>query len=236
MSYKVIEVNAEKAFRKYDNYDIEKDFRYPYHLTPYQGCVFQCVYCFNYKKSKYWKNIEDRKNEIVVVKNMPELVSKEIKKLNMENHPKIVRIGTEAEIYGPAEKEYNITRKILEEFAKYGKMWKIYIPTKSDLILRDIDLLKKLNVVVTVTIVTTNEKLAKKLEPHAPSVKRRIEVLRELRKNKIPCRIRCEPFLEGISDVENINKIKNELDLIEVKVKKLNYFTLDEVKKRAGIK
>lgn len=232
--FNVKEIQIDRAFKIHRDFDLEEDFKYPYHLTPYQGCTFGCVYCFNTKNKKYWAHL-DGKNQIVVAKNIVDLAKQELPEISKNSDmPLIVRIGTEAEIYGPAEREYKITRGLLEEFIKYPQ-WKGEIPTKSDLVLRDVDLLKQLDFHVTITIVTTNEDYAKKLEPYAPSVARRIEVLRELRQNGIKCRIRCEPYLDGISDVDNLLKIKEELGLEKVKVKKLNYYTLNKVKKMAGL-
>lgn len=232
---RIKEIKLKRAFKIHRDFDLEKDFRYPYHLTPYQGCTFGCVYCFNTKIKKYWRDIDRQDNQIVVAKNIVDLVKNELSVISKNSSlPLIVRIGTEAEIYGPVEKEYRITRGILEQFTKYPQ-WKGEIPTKSDLVLRDLDLLKQLDFHVTITIVTTNEDLAAKLEPYAPIVSRRIEVLRQLRQNGIKCRIRCEPYLEGISDVENLLKIKEELGLEKVKVKPLNYYTESEIKQMIGV-
>lgn len=234
LNFRIKEIELKKAFKVHRDYNIEEDFRYPYHLTPYQGCAFQCVYCFNYKNPKYWKNIEDKQSQIVVAKNIVDLVRQELTEITRSSDlPLMVRIGTSAEIYGPAEEEYRITRGILEEFAK-SNGWHIRIPTKSDLVLRDIDLLQQLDCLVTITLTTTSEDYASKLEPKAPTVAKRLEVLKELRKKGIRSRIRCEPYLEGISDVENMLRIKEELGLEEVKVKKLNYYHPEEILKYLG--
>jgi len=235
-NYSIKEIKLDRAFKIYRDFNLEEDFKYPFHLTPYQGCSFGCVYCFNTVNKEYWTSLDPngRDKQIAVATNIVDLLKKELPEVSSMDLPKVVRIGTEAEIYGPPEEKYKITRGILEQFINYPG-WKGEIPTKSDLVLRDIDLLKKLNFHVTVTIVTTNESLAEKLEPYAPSVKRRIETLRELRANGINCRIRCEPYLEGISDVDNLLKIKDELGLEKVKVKHLNYYTLDEIKKMIGL-
>ena len=234
--YTVKEIQIKKAFKEHEDFNIMEDFSYPYHLIPYQGCAFQCVYCFNYKNPKYWKNIEDKKSEIVVATNIIDLVKQELQEItNNPKLPLVLRIGTEAEVYGPAEEKYNLTRQILQEFVKYPQ-WHIRIPTKSDLILRDIDILKQLDCLVTFTLSTTDEGYASKLELNAPSVKRRIDAMSKLRKNNIKCRIRCEPYLEGITDIGNMLKIKQELKLEEIKIKPLNYFSEDEVLREAGLR
>lgn len=230
--YEVKKIMLSHAFGIHLDYDIEKDFKYPYHLTPYEGCVFKCAYCFNNALSKYWSHLNNGKekpNEIAVAVNIVELIQNELPLINMISKlPLIVRIGTEAEIYGPAEKEYRLMPQIFNEFLKYPK-WEIRIPTKSDLILRDIPLIKKLNVLVTITIVTTDDETAKIIEPFAPLPSRRIEVLRNLREHGIRCRVRCEPYICGISDLDNIMKLKKELELEEIKIKPLNYYSEEEI-------
>jgi DNA repair photolyase len=231
---RVREIEIKKAFKEYRDYDLEQDFKFPYHLTPYQGCTFGCVYCFNTKTDKYWAE-KRAEGEVVAARNIVSLVRQELPIITENSSlPLIVRIGTEAEIYGPAEEKYQLTRGILNEFLQYKDKWKGEIPTKSELVLRDIDLLKQLDFHVTMTIVTTNDGLAKKLEPSAPSSSQRIETLRKLREAGIRCRIRCEPYLPGISDLENLEKIKDELGIEKVKVKKLNYYSLDEIRSMMG--
>ena len=229
--FTIREIELEKAFKIHEDFDIEKDFKYPYHLTPYQGCTFQCVYCFNNRNPKYWTKVDKKDSEIVVAKNIVDLVQGELGLITPNSQlPLICRIGTEAEIYGPAEEHYKLTRRILEAFTRYPE-WHLRIPTKSDLVLRDIDLLQELDALVTMTLVTTIPAYAEKLEPNAPSVRARLQTLKQLRDAGIKCRIRCEPYIEGISDVENMEKVKEWLGLEEVKVKPLNYFTQEEIMK-----
>lgn len=236
----VKEVQLDKAFKAHTDFNLEEDFRYPYHLTPYQGCSFGCVYCFNTKTDKYWNQIDgadkqsegrDRIKQIAVATNIASLVREELPTITTSGAlPLWVRIGTEAEIYGPAEERYRVMSGVLEQFIGYPG-WKGEIPTKSSLVLRDLHLLKQLDFHVTMTIVTTDEGLASRLEPYAPSVAERIDTLRHLRSEGVRCRIRCEPYLEGISDLDNLERIKEELGIEKLKVKKLNYYTLDEIKK-----
>lgn len=230
--YEVKKIMLSHAFGIHLDYDIEKDFKYPYHLTPYEGCVFKCAYCFNNYTSEYWPHLEKNKpNEIAVATNIVELIQNELPLINIISKlPLIVRIGTKAEVYGPVEKEYKLMPRILNEFLKYPK-WQIYIPTKSDLILRDILIIKKLNVLVTITLTTTDDEKTEKIEPFAPPPSRRIEVLKTLRENDIKCRIRCEPYLPGVSDLDNMMKLKNELKLEELKIKSLNYYSEEEILK-----
>lgn len=231
--YAVKEIILPHAFGIHLDYDIEKDFKYPYHLTPYEGCVFKCVYCFNGYTSKYWSHLDkkDKPNEIAAAINIIELIQHELPLINVISKlPLIVRIGTKAEVYGPVEKEHKLMPRILNEFLKYPK-WQIYIPTKSDLILRDIPIIKKLNVLVTITLTTTDDEMAKKIEPFAPLPSKRIEVLKTLRENEIKCRIRCEPYLPGVSDLDNMMKLKKELKLEELKIKSLNYCSEEEILK-----
>ncbi len=229
--YEIKEIALSHAFGIHPDYDIEKDFKYPYHLAPYEGCAFGCKYCFNNINSKYWPHInkKEKPNEIAAAINIVQLIQSELPLINaISKLPFIVRIGTKAEVYGPAEQKYGLMPQIFNEFLKYPK-WHIYIPTKSDLILRDVPIIKKLNVLVTITLVTTDDEAAKKIEPFAPPPSARIKVLEILKENGIRCRIRCEPYIYGVSDLDNMMKLKKELDLEELKIKPLNYYSEEEI-------
>lgn len=229
----VKEVTVKSAFIVHKNYNIEKDFSYPFHLSGYTGCLWSldecipgCIYCYARKRWKrYWRLLA-HPYQLIVKTNYPELVAKELPRMDKKDLPKIVRIGTHSEPYGPLEKKYKITRGILEAFVEYTH-WEIRIPTKSQLILRDIDLLQQLNVLVTVTITTLRH--ASHFEPRVPTPLQRIQVLRVLNKHDIRTRIRVEPTLGSYTELEEIQKIGEDVGVEEVKVKKLNYFKLSDL-------
>jgi DNA repair photolyase len=114
-----------------------------------------------------------------------------------------IAIGTATDPYQPAEKYYEVTRAILEELTRHQGL-RLGIITKSNLVLRDIDLLKKiarLNYLgVHVTITTLNVDLARMLEPRAPRPDLRLDAVRELNLAGIQVGVNCSPVLPGISD------------------------------------
>lgn len=143
-----------------------------YSLNPYIGCMHSCIYCYVpyvlHMKEEEWKK------NVYAKLNMPAILSKELKRKKKG----IVGISTSTDAYQPAEKKYEITRKCL--FLLLKNDWAIDILTKSDIVLRDIDLIKKFrNAKVGVTISTINEDDLKLLEPFAPPLKKRLETLKK---------------------------------------------------------
>jgi len=98
------------------------------------------------------------------------------------------------------ERELKLTRNALAELLPKG--FKVLIITKSDLVLRDIDIIKRGNCSVSITITTLNEDVARRLEPNAPSPKSRLKAVKSLTENGIPCSVRVDPVIPGISDGE----------------------------------
>jgi len=115
-----------------------------------------------------------------------------------------VNLATVTDPYQPAESKFNITRQVLEIFLKHHNS--LMLTTKSDLILRDVDILTKiaetgfLNAVITLP--TLNDELRKKIEPNVPSVERRLEIIRQLHEAGITVGVTAIPLLPYISDDE----------------------------------
>jgi len=162
-----------------------------YSINPYRGCSHNCFYCYSpyiLREGRKWGNFVDVKI------NAPEVLEKEIRKTNSGN----VLMSSVTDPYQPLERKYKITRKILEKL-KNTKLF-VSILTKSDLVLRDIDLLKQLNCEVGLTITTLNDNIRKLFEPNASSVERRLEALKKLREAGIRTYIFFGPMLPFISD------------------------------------
>ncbi len=145
-----------------------------YSLNPYYGCAHACIYC--YVPSLF--RIERQKwHEVKAKKNMPEVLRKELRK----KRKGVVGISSSTDAYQPVEKEYKITRECLSLLVKYG--WSVDILTKSDLVTRDIDIIKegniKGNAKVGVTITTFNEEVLQKWEPYAPLPDKRIDAIKK---------------------------------------------------------
>ncbi len=171
-------------------------------LNPYTGCSHNCVYCY---ASSYIKNFFNPRPK----RNLIEKLKREAKKLNGQ----IISISNSSDPYQHLEEKLKLTRKCLEILKNYN--CKIQIITKSNLVLRDIDILKEMNAMVSITITTINNEIAKKLEPNAPKPNERIDAVKELIENKIPVSVRIDPIIPFLND-EQEDLIK-ELAKIGVK-------------------
>ena len=173
-------------------------------MNLYRGCTHGCIYCDSrsdvYNMNHKFEDVEVKKNSLELLKKA--LINKKQK----------VMIGTGAmtDPYIPLEKQLKYLRNALELIERYGHGFTCI--TKSDLILRDLDLLKKINekskVVVQMTLTTSDETLCKILEPNVCTTNRRFEVLKILNENNIPTVVWLCPILPFINDTEeNINNI-----------------------------
>ena len=172
-------------------------------MNLYRGCSHGCIYCDS--RSEIY-NMNHNFEDIEVKQNALELLKKELIK-----RPKaMIGTGAMTDPYVPLEKRLGYVRKSLELIYRYG--FGFTCITKSDLILRDLDLLKKINektkVVVQMTITTANDELCSILEPNVCPTSRRVEVLKTLNENGIPTVVWLCPILPYINDTEeNINAI-----------------------------
>lgn len=181
-------------------------FGIDYHMNLYRGCSFGCIYCDSRSDAYHIQNFDEihsKENALEILEE--ELASKQFKG--------VVSFGTLSDPYNSKEEKYKITRGALELIKKYG--FGVSIDTKSDLILRDIDLLKEIqkqnNVIIKISITTADDKLAKFLEPNVISPTKRFEVLKELRKNDIYAGVLMTPVLPFITDNEdNIREMVNK--------------------------
>ena len=144
-----------------------------YALNPYKGCEHQCVYC--YAPYVLHIPIDEWRKKIYVKVNLPTVLNRELKRKKG-----FITIGTVTDAYQPGEKKYEVTRKSLEILLRHRA--RISILTKSSLILRDEDVLKKFEEAhVGVTITTLDDELRRKIEPNSDSVDSRLRVLNEFR-------------------------------------------------------
>ncbi len=178
-------------------------FGIDYHMNLYKGCSYGCIYCDSRSDAYHIKNFDEIRSKVDALKILEEeLASKQYKG--------VVSFGTLSDPYNELEREYEITRGALELIKKYE--FGVSIDTKSDLILRDIDLLKDIkknnNVIIKISITTYEEDLARDLEPNVISPKRRFEVVKLLRENDIYTGVLMTPVLPFITDsVDNIKQM-----------------------------
>jgi len=163
---------------------------FKYSFSPYTGCSHSCLYC-------YASSYIPRFFEVRVKKDVIKQLNKEISKIKQN---KYVTIANSNDPYQPLEEKLKLTREALKIFSNHN--FRIMIVTKSDLVARDLDVLKKARVAVSITITTLDEKKAKRLEPNAPSPEKRLEAIRYLSKNRIPTIARIDPIIPFINDVE----------------------------------
>lgn len=172
-------------------------------MNLYRGCTHGCIYCDS-RSDVY--NMNHKFEDIEVKENYLELLKREL----IRRPKSMIGTGAMTDPYIPLEKHWGHVRKSLELIYRYG--FGFTCITKSDLILRDLDLLKKINekskAVVQMTITTADDDLCRILEPNVCPTSRRVEVLKTLRDNGIPTVVWLCPILPYINDTEdNITRI-----------------------------
>lgn len=173
-------------------------------MNLYRGCTHGCIYCDS--RSKIY-NMNHDFEDIEVKQNSLELLKKALKS---KKEKCMIGTGSMTDPYIPLESKLEFVRNSLKLIYRYG--FGFTCITKSDLILRDLDLLKKINekakTVVQVTLTTVDEELCKKIEPNVCTTKRRVEVLKKLNEADIPTVVWLTPFLPYINDTEeNISEL-----------------------------
>jgi DNA repair photolyase len=168
-------------------------------LNPYTGCERACVYCYarDYHARRGRDTGAGFDREIDVKINFPELLAHELGRLRMRE---TVALGTATDPYQQCEGRYRITRRTLETLV--GSPLPLVVITKGSMIVRDIDLLTKLDAKVCVSIGTVSEELARTSEPHASPPKARLEAVRRLVSAGIDAGVLAAPILPGLSDSE----------------------------------
>lgn len=169
-----------------------------YSLNPYTGCSHACVYCYI---SSYIKNPFHSRPKKDVVRE----VEREVKKMKDTT---FISLSNSSDPYPPEEREIGITRDILRVLNSYGARFQIV--TKSDIVVRDADLIN--DNVVSITI-TTRE--SKRVEPGAPSTEARIEALKTLSDRGIKCTLRFDPVIPGINDYYAYDVIHSVSNYVE---------------------
>lgn len=159
-----------------------------YSLSPYVGCSHSCAYCYitsyipNGFKSREKAGFRAR-------------LEADLARLRPGS---LISMANSSDPYQPMEAERGLTRAALERLLPLGH--RILLITKSDLVARDADLMAKGNCSVSVSISTIDDRLARRLEPFAPSPSRRLRAIGLLSSKGIPCSVRVDPIIPGIND------------------------------------
>lgn len=177
-----------------------------YNMNIYRGCCHGCIYCDSRSdcyRIDHFDTVRAKKDALLIIRND---LRRKVKK-------GVIGTGSMSDPYNPFEKETELTRHALELVDAFG--FGIAIATKSDLILRDIDILKQIKehspVICKITVTTVKEDLAAKVEPHAPSPQKRLEAIRRLRQEGIFAGILMMPVLPFLEDsVENVLEVVEE--------------------------
>ena len=183
-----------------------------YSVNPYSGCSFNCIYCY-IRGSKYGGNMA---KTLSVKINAPELLEKQLSRRAKRGEYGIIALSSSTEPYMPIEEKLKLTRKLLEIILKYR--FPVEIATKSKLVLRDLDLLKEIaknailpddlepklkhRVIISFSISTLDEKLAKILEPGAPKPIERLDAMKRCKERGFFTGICFIPVLPFLSDSE----------------------------------
>ncbi|MCR5331201.1 MAG: radical SAM protein [Lachnospiraceae bacterium] len=185
-----------------------------YGMNIYRGCTHGCIYCDSRSRCyQFTHPFED----IEIKQNAPELLEAA---LRSKRKKCMIGTGAMSDPYMHCEEELRLTRRCLEIILENG--FGVAIQTKSDRILRDIDLLSEINrsakCVVQMTLTTYDDDLCRILEPNVCNTSRRIEVLEEMQRRGIPTVVWLTPILPYINDTkENVSAILNECVRVGVK-------------------
>ncbi len=183
-------------------------------INPYRGCEFACKYCYarythefmelrdgvDFERKIYVKQPQNAERARFTDPGIAGQLRRDLKKVKPGED---IAIGTATDPYQPAERRFRVTQSILEELARHEGL-ELGIVTKSNLILRDIDLLRRVaqqhRLGINMTVTTMDIALARILEPRAPRPDLRMQVVKELTRAGISVGVICAPVLPGITD------------------------------------
>ena len=171
-------------------------------INPYRGCEFGCQYCYARYTHEFMEMRDGAEFEqkIYVKQHTADLLRRELRKVKPGE---AIALGTATDPYQPAERRYEVTRGILEEFTRH-RGFELGIVSKSNLVVRDVNLLRAVAqnnaLSIHVTVTTLNVDLARILEPRAPRPDLRMEAVRELSAAGLTVGVSCSPVLPGITD------------------------------------
>ena len=174
-------------------------------INPYRGCEFACKYCYARYTHEFMEMRDGMEFEqkIYVKQHAAGLLRHDLHRVQPGE---AIALGTATDPYQPAERRYEVTRGILEEFARH-RGYELGIISKSNLMVRDLDILKEVASVnrlsVHITITTLNVELARILEPRAPRPDLRMDAVHTLAQAGLRVGVSCSPVVPGITDSPN---------------------------------
>jgi DNA repair photolyase len=190
------------------NYVNSPDIPFDRTINPYRGCEHGCIYCYARPSHAYlgYSPGLDFESRLLAKPDAPEILKKELAKPSYQCAP--IALGMNTDAYQPIEREYRITRAILEVLAECNHPFSLV--TKSSLVERDIDIIAPMAAqglaTIFVSITTLDRHIARKSEPRAAAPERRLETLRRLSEAGIPTGVMVAPVIPALTDfdMENI--------------------------------
>jgi DNA repair photolyase len=187
-------------------------FHDDYSINPYEGCGFNCLYCY-IRGSKYGENLSEK---ITVKQNAAEILDKQLAARARKNEYGFIAVGSATDAYMQVEKEFKQTRKLLEVIQKHR--FPVFISTKSTLLQRDLDILSEINqaaikpagfpdtfnhkVILSFSLSTLDPAIARQIEPGAPSPQDRLDTIKICKEKGLLTGVNAMPLLPFISDTD----------------------------------
>jgi DNA repair photolyase len=180
------------------------DVSFDQSINPYRGCEHGCIYCYARPNHAYVGLSPglDFETKLFVKANAAELLEAEFAKPSYR--PKTIMLGGVTDIYQPIERGYGVTRAILEVMERWRHP--VSLITKSQLVMRDIDILARLAerglAKAAISVTTLERRIARVMEPRAAAPHRRIEAIRALAQAGVPVTVMVAPIVPAITDSE----------------------------------
>ena len=199
---------------------------YPYVINPYTGCQHGCLYCYAHFMKRFTGHKEPWGTFVDIKVNAPDLLRQEITRKRVAR----VWVSGVCDPYQPLEAKYRLTRQCLEILA-YND-WPVIIQTRSPLVLRDLDILKKgRDFEVGFSITTADDSIRRLFEPHAPPIRERLRALDELHRAGIRTYVMIAPMLPDAESLAEI--LAGKVDY--VRLDRMNYHYADWVYRKYGL-
>ncbi len=202
-----------------------------YVINPYTGCVHGCVYCYARFMKRFTGHTEPWGTFLDAKVNAPAVLKKQLEG-RKEPVKELVFLSSVTDPYLPAEKKYQLTRSVLKVLLEHQVPTEIL--TKSDMVLRDLDLLEQFErCSVGLSLMTVDDELAYRFEPRAPLPKRRLQALRKLKDKSIDTYAFISPYLPQLSNIEQLMKslhgLVNEIGVEALNVRGGNWTGVEQI-------
>ncbi len=195
---------VEERVNKIIAWNASPDVPFDRSINPYRGCEHGCIYCFA-RPTHAWQGLSaglDFETKLFSKPDAAKVLESELRKSGYIC--KTLQLGANTDPYQPIERDLKITRAILEVLSAFNHP--VTITTKSDLVLRDLDILAPMAakglVAVGLSVTTLDGKLSRVMEPRAPTPKKRLAAIRKLSDAGVPVRVMCAPIIPVLNDWE----------------------------------